>query len=424
MIELSNQAGRLTLRGNFLWSLVGTASFAGCNWLQIVAISKYFESPAVVGRYALGLAVSLPMLALANLELRAVLSTDAKETRPFSDYLRLRVLTCGIVLLLTPLVAYLAYPDALVVIVLVVAVRVGEAIADVFHGLYQRRERMDRYAISQGIRAVLSLGAFMSGLWIWGELVPALLAQLAVSLLVVASLDPGMARKLRTANQEPASGGLMSLLTLAAPLGAVVFLGALQLNLPRYFIEEVLGARSLGLFAAIASLVSVATIVASALGHAVVPRLANYFAEGDFAAFSRLVWRLLGIAASLGVAGLIVTWLVGEPLLRLVYGPEYASGVGLLFVLFIFAGLNYMTGYLGAAVTAMREFRIQLVTQFARLLVVGLLCWALIPSYGLMGAAWALVVSQAFAVFLYYQVARWFLGRAHQSFLRTGTEVS
>ena len=29
-----------------------------------------------------------------------------------------------------------------------------------------------------------------------------------------------------------------------------------------------------------------------------------------------------------------------------------------------------------------------------------------------MGAAWALVISQAFSAFLYYQIARWYLGRA------------
>ena len=71
-----------------------------------------------------------------------------------------------------------------------------------------------------------------------------------------------------------------------------------------------------------------------------------------------------------------------------------------------------MTGYLGAAITAMREFRIQIVTQGARLLVLALLCAALIPSSGLIGAAWALVLAQGFSVLLYYQVARWFLGRA------------
>lgn len=411
------------ISSNFVWSLVGTSAYAACNWLQIVAIGKYFGDPAVLGRYALGLAIALPILALTNLELRVILSTDAKETRPFGDYLRLRFLTCGVALLLAPVIAYTAYPDALAVIVLVVSVRVIESIADLFHGLYQRRERMDRFAISQGVRASLSLGAFIVGLWIWGELVPALLAQLAVAAGIVASLEPGLARGLRRSSSPRASSGLASLVGLAVPLGAVVFLGALQLNLPRYFIDELLGPRSLGLFAAIISLVSVGTIVATALGHAAVPRLANHFAAGDFAAFSQLVWRLVGIAVAMGAAGLVATWLVGEPLLRFIYGSEYADEVNLLFVLCIFAGLNYMTGYLGAAVTAMREFKIQVLAQSVRLLVVAVLCSALIPRYSLMGAAWALVITQAVSVILYYQLARWFLGRAHQSFSRTGMEV-
>ena len=411
MAERSPTPNALRLRENFVWSLLGTTALAGCNWLQFVAIIRYFDDPSIVGRYALGLAVSLPLLALTNLELRSVLSTDSRETRPFSEYLTLRLVGCGAALLLAPLIAAMFYPDALLVISLVAAVRAVEALSDIFHGLYQRHERLERFAASQGTRSVLGLAAFVVALSLWGDLIRALLAQLVVALLVVALLEPRLARGLRPSGVSEAPG-VRSLLVLAAPLGLVVFLGVLQLHLPRFFIEAVLGEYALGLFAAIASLVAVGTMVANALGHAVVPRLANHFADGNFSAFSALVWRLLGVALALGAAGLLGTWLLGEWLLGVAYDSEYAEWVNLLAVLCIFAGLNYMTGYLGAAITAMREFKVQVVTQAVRLLVVGLLCWALISPYGLMGAAWALVISQAFSAFLYYQIARWYLGRA------------
>ena len=79
----------------------------------------------------------------------------------------------------------------------------------------------------------------------------------------------------------------------ALPLGIVLMLTSLTANLPRYSIERHLGTRELGLFAAVASFVTVGTTIANALGQSATTRLARLFEQGEFRAFRRLAvsWR-------------------------------------------------------------------------------------------------------------------------------------
>src|ERR1700722_789398 len=90
--------GGFSLRTNFSWTLAGNLVYAGCQWGMLVVLAK-LGSPQLVGQFALGLAVTAPVIMLSNLQLRGVLATDAREEHTFSDYLELRLVTTGLALL-------------------------------------------------------------------------------------------------------------------------------------------------------------------------------------------------------------------------------------------------------------------------------------------------------------------------------------
>jgi O-antigen/teichoic acid export membrane protein len=185
---------------------------------------------------------------------------------------------------------------------------------------------------------------------------------------------------------------LVKLAWLALPLGVVMGLISLNTSIPRYFIEQHLGERELGIFAAIAQLMLAGNMVTRALGQSASPRLATYYATGNVSAFGLLLLKLVGIGMVLGSVGIVVTLVAGHEILTLLYQPEYAQRE--IFVsLMVVAGLRYVGTFLGYGMTAARYFRVQ-VPLLA--LVTGttvLACLSLIPSAGLVGAATALVIS-------------------------------
>ncbi len=90
----------LRLRENFAWTLAGSAFYHACQWGVLVVLAR-LEDAETVGRFALALALSAPVMIFANLHLRAVLVTDAGGEHTFAEYLGLRLVasTVGFVLI-------------------------------------------------------------------------------------------------------------------------------------------------------------------------------------------------------------------------------------------------------------------------------------------------------------------------------------
>jgi O-antigen/teichoic acid export membrane protein len=183
---------------------------------------------------------------------------------------------------------------------------------------------------------------------------------------------------------------------LSLPLGVTTMLISLNTNLPRYFLESHSGAYELGIFAALAYLFVAGSTVVSALAQSASPRLAKYYASRDVYPFRRLLVRLVAIGLLLGSAAVLVALVAGRQILTILYEAEYARYVEVLLWLTLAYALSYAASFLGVGMTAARYFRVQPVVFGLLTAVTLLLSFLLIPQYGLYGAAWATIATNAF----------------------------
>src|SRR5512132_1715656 len=78
------------MRANFGWILAGNVLNAAAQWAVLSLLAKLGGS-RMLGEYAYGLAVAMPIAMLAHLNLRAVLATDVGSARGrLGDYLSVR----------------------------------------------------------------------------------------------------------------------------------------------------------------------------------------------------------------------------------------------------------------------------------------------------------------------------------------------
>jgi O-antigen/teichoic acid export membrane protein len=402
---------RLTLRVNFLWTLSGNVVYATCQWGILVVLAK-LGTPQLVGEFALALAITAPIVLGAGLSLRSVQATDAASEYPFGDYLLVRLLTTAAAgAVIVGIVWFSDYGWHMAAIILVVGLaKAFESVSDIFYGLLQQHERMDRIALSMMIKGPLSLAAIGAAVYLSGDLLVGVSGLAAAWLLVLVVYDvrngasllnvasrsehppvdfrSAFARRLQVSWRPRA---LMTLTLLALPVGIVMALISFNSNIPRYFIEHHLGTWDLGIFAAVAYPLTAGTTVVNALGQSAVPTLARYYADGDYRAFSSLMRKLLGLGLAIGIGGVLLIWLFGRPILLLLYRPEYSDRVGIFFWLGLSAGISYVASLLGYAMTAARYFRVQLLVFLISTLVTVAGCAVLIPRYQLLGAAIAMI---------------------------------
>ncbi|MBD2308801.1 oligosaccharide flippase family protein [Chroococcidiopsis sp. FACHB-1243] len=408
----SQQQKPLTLRRNFSWTFVGNAIYSACQWGMLVVLAK-LGSPEVVGQFTLGLAITAPVLMFTNLQLRAVQATDAKHQYTFGDYLGLRLLATGVALAIIAAIIFFAnyrWETSAVILVIGLA-KVVESISDVFYGLIQQHERMDRIAISLIIKGPLSLLFLGFGVYITGGILFGVvgLAFAWVVVLIAYDVRSGaliLKEKVLTRQVEVDKKPVIEkiklqprwdmkmlgqLVWLSLPLGIVMMLISLNTNIPRYFIEQYLGERDLGIFAAISYLIVAGRMLVSSLGESASPKLAKYYSIGDSNAFRTLIFKLLGIGILLGGTCILVALFAGREILIILYRPEYAKQVDLFVLLMVVAGVNYLSSFLGYAMTAARYFRIQIPLFILVTAISAIASFWLIPTNGLRGAAIALL---------------------------------
>lgn len=403
---------RLTLRMNFVWTLSGNVIYAASQWGILMVLAK-LGTPKMVGEFAMALAITAPVVISAGLSLRGVQATDAASEYDFGAYLLLRLLTTGAAGLVIAGIVWLSrYGWHTATIILMVGLAKGfESISDIFYGLLQHHERMDRIALSMIIRGLLSLAAVTGAIYLSGDLLVAAFCLVAVWALILVVYDVRSgASVLMTASdvERPAVGfcaglarrfqlrwrprELMTLTLLALPVGIVVALISFNANIPRYFVERRLGVRELGIFAALAYPLATGTTVIGALGNSAAPRLARHYATGDYQAFSSLIRKLLCLALAVGAGGILLILLAGRPILVLLYQPEYGGRVSAFLWLGIAAGIGYPASLLGYGMTAARYFGAQLPVFLTVTLVTAAGCAVLVPRHQLSGAAIAMAL--------------------------------
>jgi O-antigen/teichoic acid export membrane protein len=393
-----------SLRANFSWTFLGNAVYTGGQLVTLMLLAK-LTRPELVGQYALGLAITVPVITLASLQLRLAVVADVDQRTHFGHYLSLRLLTTGLALaIIFVITQILGYSRQLSTVVVVVGVaQTIETISDVFYGRMQLHDRMDMISKSMIARSVLSalglsLGVYLSGNLIWG------IAGIVVARgIVLLGYDIPRTHDLAKQSEGFSCDDILKprwdskvqrqLIWFNFPLGIATVLVSLNFTIPRYFVEHALGERALGIFSAIALMLSAGTMAAVSLGQSAFFRLAKAYGTGDLAQFRSLIAKLLTIGAAMGVCGLIVAKLAGREVLAILFGPEYAERADLLPWMMVVGCVIYVAQFLGFGMTAARCYRPQVVLFTLTNLAVAAHCYLLIPRLGLLGAILAMLVA-------------------------------
>jgi O-antigen/teichoic acid export membrane protein len=356
-----------------------------------------FGSPVLIGEYALAIALVNPIFTFICLDLSAVQATDAKHRYAFSDFVMLRLLSCCIALLVVVALVLSLHTDRTIrelALVRIVGLS-ADALCNIVGALQQKYERMDRVGISLLLRAVLSIALFTPIFRYTHSIVAASAALPVISTLVLLCWDLPMARRVLqdTAMLAWHSQRLRSLVLFSLPLGVIVTLISLYVNIPRYALVRYAGSAELGIFASLSYVVAAVTLIVTGLSQSVSPRLARLYAAGDVSGFRSLILRLCAIGALFGLGALALAALFGHPLLSIIYRPEYAAHVNVLLVMAATTGIAAVATFLGCGITAAHYFRYQVWTMSAAVLTSALASLLLVPRYHAMGAAIALLIA-------------------------------
>jgi O-antigen/teichoic acid export membrane protein len=354
------------------------------------------------------------------MQLRGVQATDARKEYFLADYATVRISSTAVAFLVIILILFLGRfsPEIFLVTLVLALAKAVESFSDVFYGFFQQHEQMGFLAVSMIIKGVLSVGVLAAVFYCSASL-PSNPPPLALSglccvwLAVFALYDVSRVRPLVKTVEGDAHGALFRsilsaftkrreflarIIVLAFPLGIVMGIISLNANIPRYAIEKFLGARDLGIFAALVYTTVAVNMFILALGQAVAPKMSRCFAAKDMAGFKSILRKMIVINLMIGLVGVFVILIGGQWILSVLYTHEYAAYSNLFMGLMVCAAATGIASAYGYAMTAARQFKLQVPLFLVVLMSTTLSSYLLIPHYKLNGAAIALLISAAIQI--------------------------
>ncbi|MBN1844855.1 MAG: polysaccharide biosynthesis C-terminal domain-containing protein [Sedimentisphaerales bacterium] len=384
-----------SLSRNTVWAVAGNVILAAGRFGIFVLLWKRLPS-GQVGQVLLALAIVTPLSLFLNLGLRLVLVTDAADRVRVGHCLMLRWIGNGLLMVLLAglcLLAGSAWPAGKIAVVLLAgAVRCAENWADIYLAVLQKHERMKNVTISQVLKVALVL--LWTAIWVFfTSRVVVVLIGWCLSVVLVGWLydRPQAARRepIHLAWDAAVAGRLIR---WGIPLGLFITVTSLNERLSLYFLERGGDDRVVAHFGTLLYLLGALATVQNGVNQAILPRLAVYFTR-DRRGFLRLLGKILLPSGSALILGVLLVWVRGEWILRMVARPEYARYAD-LFGLVMIAGFFLLTGMiLGDALLACHRFSSRMLAVLLGLAVNFVLCVLLIPGHGPAGAAWAILIS-------------------------------
>ncbi|MBK03915.1 MAG: hypothetical protein CL932_10900 [Deltaproteobacteria bacterium] len=396
----------LNLRSNFLWTLFGNGIFAASQWLILIALTKQVPEK-MVGQFFLGLTVSSPLLLFTDMNLRAVLVADAKNRFRYADYMKLRLWTFPVAVLLMLIIVFASGYEwqAIIVIFLVFAFKGFEAIGRITHAIFQRYERMDKVSISMMLRGTFSAIALSIMAYTTKQVSWAILGVVVINACIFFFYDLPQSLSFAHTHDEERTiyeaeedrshqqNDILGLLKHAYPLGLSALFGSLIIYIPNYILEMYHGEEVLGIYSAMFYLGLLGNMVMGALGQATSARMARAHTNGDVKGFLRLLFILILIALCVGGGLIFLAYFFGPKILTLLYKASYAKH----HIVFVWIAISVSCSFLDIALSygmlASQSFKSQsLIFGVSNLIILGF-CLLWIPKYGMLGTVWALTAN-------------------------------
>lgn len=330
----------------------------------------------------------------------AMLFTREAASRPdeaqslLDRFLPLRLLLAGAGLVLLVPVALLGRKAASPLLVGVFGVALaGSMLSDLVRSIFRARQRMEYDAAlnvaERGLSSLMGVAALVLGFQVLGTA-----AAWALGSLVTVGLAAVLAGK-TGARWQPRldRAAAAAILRQAAPLFFLGVLATLYFRQDVLFLRWLRTERELGLYGAAYRVIDMLVFLPGSMALAYLPAASSALAQSP-ELFRALCRRSLAITFTLSVPLAVVLWFRADDVIRILFGAQFAGAAGAVRVLVGTLLFFFANPILGNTLIAANLQRLPALSVGVGVVVNAGLNLFLIPRMGILGAAWATLLTE------------------------------
>lgn len=380
----------------YIWNIVASIANAGLSVI-ILAIATRILNNNDTDIFSIAWSISQLMATIGTYQIRTYQATDVEEKFNFSQYVIFRIITVGIMLLTSAIYiktkGYASYKGTIVFILCLF--RAVDAIADVYEGWFQQKERLDLAGKACTYRVIIALVCFgVSLITIQNMLIACIMLLISyIACFVLCDVRycrivPELQEK---NNGGKKKGGAMKLAVEGFPLFVNAFLMMSISNAPKMALDTAISNQQIpvgvqtvfNILFMPASFLTLAYIVFRPL----LTKMAIYWNENKIRHFLKIIALITGCLLVIAIILLAGCAVLGVPVLSILYAIDLKSYWGELLI--IVAGGCFCTfSYVfdNALVVIRRQYML-VISYVISWLYIKLTVTAYVEKYGVLGAA-------------------------------------
>lgn len=393
-------------RDSFIWNMAASMVFSFQSVVMLMLVTRVLGLRDA-GILTLAFANANLFLTVGRYGMRYFQISDVRRQFSFWEYARSRWLTT-LAMMITS-IAYLLYiahrnsyePDKCLVILCMCLMQAVMAMEDVFYGLYHQRNRLDVGGKIMTLRLIATILIFYVGVFLFRNLLASLfLATLCTTVLLIFFVRATY-RDFVAEERPPQWKNVWKLLQLCFPLFASQFLSLYITNAPKYAIDALLTDELQAYYGFISMPVFAINLLNSFIFNPILFRMSALWDDRQIRPFVFRTIRQIGIIAALTLVCLLGAWLLGIPVLSLLYSTDLTVYKTELLILLFGGGFLAMSGFLMTINTIIRRQQ-GLMWGYAAVALIALLgSERTVARFGLLGAAVLYVILMAALCFIF-----------------------
>lgn len=370
------------------WNMVFSMLSALQSAVMIMILTQCMGADEA-GILSIAYATGYLMYTIGSYGVRDFQATDSQRHYTYREYRKLRLVSC-IVMILCSLVyclgkGYDRYK--LTVVFLVCALKLIEAIEDLYHGEFQRLGRLDIAGRLGAYRLLLSYVIFGFFILVMHSLLVAISSIIVLSVIMTMItgivLDEYAVKTEETHRRKP----LLELAIACFPLFVMLFLSIYISNAPKYAIDRCLSEREQAYYAIISMPIFTINLLSGIIYRPKLLHMAELWNKNNKTDFIKLIRKQVGIIIIISIGINFAGCTIGLKLLEILYGVSLVALKKEFAILLLGGGLVAIYGFFSACLTIMRKQAFMLGIAVFVMALAGIIANPMVQHAGLMGAS-------------------------------------
>jgi len=402
-----------SVKRDYFWNTLGVLLQNAISPILLIVVTR-INGINDSGLFSFAFSVAIIFWVISMWGGRTYQVSDVNKEFPHQSYIMVRLVLTMVAVVGAILFSVVNHYDQTKtsLILGLVLFKTVESVADAIHGVLQINDRLYVVGKSLTYKALTGFCAFIAIDYITHSVLLGCIGIITANAIWLLTYDLRKAKRLENISVAPRNAlkvikSAINIMSRTWPVFIVIFLSMFSLNIPRYFID-LYHEEQIGYFGILAMPITLIALVMMFILQPKVVYLSKLYEQKKYHEFKGVVAGILLITAFIGCGILLGSYILGVPVLSVIFGVDFSS-YGLALVIIVIGGiLNAVVSIFINIFTIIRQFKYQFYILLISNLLLVVLSAGFIKQYGLEGGVILFTIInmlQALLLFVAYELS-------------------